>query len=530
MTGPWIDSVIAQDDMDVDDWTDGPCTDIAPDITEPGATPDDAPAATKTATETAAPPDIDAGTAAAAPHWDPTFGVVRCGDKSRFVDDSITLSELHRLITGGDVTLYRKDRWGKLRPIVSGSTLRDNTSTYRNLLARRGKDGPGVGDYKTAYLPGVIVGGDFPIGSPRGVNFPSAHSRMVQFDFDAYGESASQVTAALREHAALVFTSPSGGPKAFLPVCPTPGNSTEHSVAWEQASRWICDRLGMDFDAVSDSGSKLVDRTVRSPNGLCFLAHDESAYLNLHAAPIRWTPPPETPAKAPRGPQNSPATPRTGNPLPNGDMAALCDYVLDEVLPNDYDDREDWMSILHYAKGGGASFAAFDRWSQQHSTYDPVETQRAWDSAEPGRTTGAALLWLADQRCPGWRRSQNGGSMAEKKTNPRPYDMRRLAMGVAESLAVLPQYEVYQLPGKKLGISPCPKCGHGEASIWEDPVSLYLETACSNSPDATACNAFGRGAGRQQLRDEILKLARYASVVESDPGDRAPIDPDAFGE
>ncbi|UZF92683.1 AAA family ATPase [Bosea sp. NBC_00550] len=103
-----------------------------------------------------------------------------------------------------------------------------------------------------------------------------------------------------------------------------------------------------------------------------------------------------------------------------------------DALPNDYVDRDKWLKIGMAARAGGASFEAFDRWSQKWWGYDPDHTRATWESFTDIRSiTAASLFAEVFGRVPGWRKPSRRpdpnlgpepGSSGDTNAHARPDD------------------------------------------------------------------------------------------------------------
>ncbi|UZF94460.1 AAA family ATPase [Bosea sp. NBC_00550] len=103
-----------------------------------------------------------------------------------------------------------------------------------------------------------------------------------------------------------------------------------------------------------------------------------------------------------------------------------------DALPNDYVDRDKWLKIGMAARAGGASFEAFDRWSQKWWGYDRAHTRATWESfTDIRKITAASLFAEVFGRVPGWTKPSRRpdpnlgpepGSSGDTNAHARPDD------------------------------------------------------------------------------------------------------------
>jgi predicted P-loop ATPase len=180
------------------------------------------------------------------------------------------------------------------------------------------------------------------------------------------------------------------------------------------------------------------------------------------------------------GRSNGAAEPRKGrgNGFQNTCLPADVEAAL-EALPNDYD-RAMWIKIGMAAHEGGASFEAFDAWSQKHASYDARATHKAWKSfAKTRSVTVASLFDEVFRRVPGWRKpsarvakpeadpaGEKGRDKADGEARVQRTDLlsaRRL-LQTAEDLRGLVSYDVFT--EEIILERPIPRPDYGPEKDW----------------------------------------------------------------
>jgi len=129
-------------------------------------------------------------------------------------------------------------------------------------------------------LPAVTASGTF---SKRAAGALLKHSGLLVCDLDLDDnpqliEHCDLLKDRLREdaHVAFFFTSPSGGLKVALRV--SANDMQTHASAFLSAQEYMREQHGV-----------IIDKACKDVSRLCFLSHDEGAYINKRAKPIETT-------------------------------------------------------------------------------------------------------------------------------------------------------------------------------------------------------------------------------------------------